>query len=98
MNATNGHGDPGAGTGVAAARPVALVRYCPGVVGETTRTVHVVPLPTDGQVGAVGALCGAALLLDDIETVIPGEGHALHGLRRQPRDGHHHPDRRSARV
>ncbi len=74
MNATNEHGGPGAGAAVAAIRPVVLVRYRPGVVGETTRTVHVVPLPTDGQAGAVGALCGAALILDDIETVIPGEG------------------------
>jgi hypothetical protein len=30
------------GCGVAAARPVALVRYCPGMVGETERAVHVV--------------------------------------------------------
>lgn len=51
-----------------------LVRYRPGVVGETARTVHVVPLPTDGQVGAVGALCGAALMVHDIETVTPGQG------------------------
>ncbi len=59
---------------MAAARPVVLVRYRRGVTGETARTVHVVPLPTDGQVGAVGALCGAALMLGDIETVSPGEG------------------------
>jgi hypothetical protein len=59
---------------MAAARPVVLVRYRPGVTGETARTVHVVPLPTDGQAGAVGALCGATLVLDDIETVTPGQG------------------------
>jgi hypothetical protein len=59
---------------MAAARPVVLVRYRLGVTGETARTVHVVPLPTDRQVGAVGALCGAALLLADIETVTPGQG------------------------
>ncbi len=74
MSATDGHGGPGAGAAVAAARPVVLVRYRRGVTGETARTVHVVPLPTDGQAGAVGSLCGTALLLDDIETVNPGEG------------------------
>lgn len=68
----------GNGTGVLTAaagpRPVVLVRYRPGLVGETARTVHVVPLPTDSQAGAVGALCGAALMLGDLETVTPGEG------------------------
>lgn len=65
------------GTGVPTAvrpRPVVLVRYRPGVASETARTVHVVPLPTDSQAGLVGALCGAALMLADIETVTPGEG------------------------
>jgi hypothetical protein len=71
---TPGHGEPDAGVAVAAARPVMLVRYRPGVTGETARTVHVVPLPTDQEAGAVGALCGAALLLNDIETVTPGQG------------------------
>lgn len=73
MRAGNGHGESGGGAGVVVARPVVLVRYRPGVVGETARTVHVVPLPTDEQVGAVGALCGATML-GDIETVTPGEG------------------------
>jgi hypothetical protein len=59
---------------VAAARPVVLVRYRYDVVGETARLVHVVPLPTGEQASAVRALCGAALLLADIETVAPGEG------------------------
>ncbi len=36
--------------------------------------MHVVLLPTDGQAGAVGSVCGAALMLDDTETVGPGEG------------------------
>jgi hypothetical protein len=72
VSASNGHGGPGAGA--AAAQPIMLVRYRPGVVGETARTVHIVPLPTDGQAGVVGAVCGAALMLDDIETVNPGEG------------------------
>ena len=72
MNGTNGHGGPGAGAAVA--RPVVLVRYRPGVIGETARTVHVVSLPTDERVGVVGALCGAALIVHDIEIVTPREG------------------------
>ncbi|MDQ3764084.1 MAG: hypothetical protein M3460_21570 [Actinomycetota bacterium] len=71
---TNGHGGPRAGAAVAAARPVILVRYRPGVTGEIPRIVHVVPLPTNEQAGAVGALCGAVLKLDGIETVRLGEG------------------------
>jgi hypothetical protein len=74
VSGANGHGDLGADAAVAAARPVMLVRYRPGVTGETARTVHVVPLPTDRQAGATGALCGATLVLDDIETVTPGQG------------------------
>ncbi len=71
MRTGNGNGVP---TPPAGPRPVVLVRYRPGVTGETARTVHVVPLPTDRQAGAVGALCGAALMLGDIEVVGPGEG------------------------
>jgi hypothetical protein len=44
------------------------------VVGETARVVHVVPLSTDAYAGAVGAVCGAGLPLEDIETVTPGQG------------------------
>lgn len=55
-------------------RPVMLLRYRLGVVGETARTVHVVPLLPGGQTGVVGALCGAVLMLPDMETVIPGAG------------------------
>jgi hypothetical protein len=53
---------------------VVLVRYRPGVTGQTARTVHVIPLPTDKQVGAVSAWCGVLLRLHDIETVTLGEG------------------------
>ncbi|MGH3801890.1 MAG: hypothetical protein ACRDTD_17500, partial [Pseudonocardiaceae bacterium] len=74
MSAGNGHGAPGAGVAVTVARPVVLVRFRPGVAGETARTVHVVPLPTEGQAGAVSALCGAVLMLEDIEIVNPGAG------------------------
>jgi hypothetical protein len=59
---------------VVAARPVMLVRYRPGVTGETARTVHVVPLPTDERAGVVGALCGAVLMLHDMQILTPGEG------------------------
>ena len=74
MSGTPGHGGPDAGAAVAAARPVVLVRYRTGVVGETARTVPVGPLPTDQQAGAVGALCGAALMVHVRETVTPGQG------------------------
>lgn len=56
----------------AAARPVVLVRYRPGVTGEATRTVHLVPLPLDGQHVAAPALCGTVLLSSEMEIVIPG--------------------------
>jgi hypothetical protein len=59
---------------VASVRAVVLVRYRPGVVGQTARMVHVVVLPTVEHAGAVKALCGAVLLLSDMETVAPGEG------------------------
>lgn len=68
----NRHGGPGAVVG--ANRPVLLVRYRSGVVGETARVVHVIAMPTIDQAGAVGALCGAVLMLDDIETLPPGTG------------------------
>lgn len=56
------------------ARPVMLVRYRPGVVGETARTVHLVPLPVGGPAGAVAALCGTLLRREDVEPVTPGQG------------------------
>ncbi|MGH3823495.1 MAG: hypothetical protein ACRDRA_11800, partial [Pseudonocardiaceae bacterium] len=59
---------------VAEARPVVLVRYRPGVTGEATRTVHVVPLPLDGQPDAATALCGTRLLASEMEIVTPGHG------------------------
>ncbi|MGH4011792.1 MAG: hypothetical protein ACRDTH_27130 [Pseudonocardiaceae bacterium] len=74
MSAANDHGGLGASAAVTAALPVVLVRYRPGVAGETARIVHVVPLPTDGQAGTVSALCGARLGLPTIETVTPGQG------------------------
>jgi hypothetical protein len=74
VSASKGYGGGRSGAAVAVARPVVLVRYRPEVAGETARMVHLVPLPTAEQAGAVEALCGAALLLPNMETVTPGEG------------------------
>ncbi|MGH3981884.1 MAG: hypothetical protein ACRDST_04110, partial [Pseudonocardiaceae bacterium] len=74
MSPTNGHSTTAA-TAVAGTRPVVLLRYRPGVAGETSRVMHVVPLPLGGENGAAGiALCGALLCLDQVETVTPGHG------------------------
>jgi hypothetical protein len=56
------------------ARPVTLVRYRPGVVGETARTVHLIPLPIGSPSEAVTALCETLLRLEDVEPVTPGQG------------------------
>lgn len=74
MSAASGHLTGGPAV-VARARPVALLRYRPGVVGESSRMVHVVPLPLVGEAGVAGvALCGALLCPDEVETVRPGHG------------------------
>lgn len=54
-------------------RPVVLVRYRSGVVGQSARTVHLAALPT-GDASEIRALCGALLPSDDIETLSPGQG------------------------
>lgn len=54
--------------------PILLVRYRQGIVGETTRTVHVVALPPGGAADMAEALCGTILAPHEIETVAPGEG------------------------
>jgi hypothetical protein len=81
MNAhRNGNGhrpEPGkVAATVAGARPLLLVRYRPGTVGEMARTVHLVVLPRSApQPDAVlTAFCGALLRPEQIETVTPGEG------------------------
>jgi hypothetical protein len=69
------HGHCTAGHAVVEARPVVLLRYRPGITGETGRAVHLVPLPPAGQVGAAGvALCGVLLRPDQVEMVSPGQG------------------------
>ncbi|MGH3571945.1 MAG: hypothetical protein ACRDUW_08980, partial [Pseudonocardiaceae bacterium] len=72
MSTANGHSSGGA-EAVAGARPMVLLRYRPGVVGEVSRIVHLVPLPPGaGETGAVGvALCGALLCLGQVEAVTP---------------------------
>ncbi|MGI9062966.1 MAG: hypothetical protein ACR2FQ_04005 [Pseudonocardiaceae bacterium] len=51
-----------------------LARYRRGVMGETARTVHVVPHLGPLTAGAVSALCGALLGVGQIETVTAGVG------------------------
>lgn len=73
MSAANDYSTAGH-TAVLGTRPVMLLRYRPGVVGETARTVHLVALP-QGETGAAGvALCGALLRPNLMEMVIPGHG------------------------
>jgi hypothetical protein len=70
----NGHATAGHAA-VAAARPMALLRDRPGTTGQTTRPVHLVPLPPGNPASAAGvALCGALLQPDLVETVAPGQG------------------------
>lgn len=53
-------------------RPVLLVRFLPGVIGESRRTVHVVPAPDGGAMPAVlTAYCG--------QTFGPGQAEHLDG-------------------
>jgi hypothetical protein len=74
MSVGNGHRAVGA-VAVAGAWPVVLVRYRPGVVGETARVVHVVPVPLGAQMDVAGvAFCGALLRLELVETVRPNQG------------------------
>ncbi|MGH3836851.1 MAG: hypothetical protein ACRDSF_14315 [Pseudonocardiaceae bacterium] len=74
MSAGNGHRAAGA-VAVTGNRPVVLVRYRPGVVGETARIVHVVAAHPGAQTDVAGvALCGTRLRPDLVETVTPGQG------------------------
>jgi hypothetical protein len=73
VSTTNGYSTAGH-TAVLDTRPVMLLRYRPGVVGEIARTVHLVALP-QGETGAAGvALCGAPLRPNLMEMVAPGHG------------------------
>jgi hypothetical protein len=57
-----------------AVQPVMLVRYRPGNTGQTTRAVHLAPIPDRHVAGTIGTLCGALLSLEDIETVNSSQG------------------------
>lgn len=67
-----GEGPVGA-PAVAAARPVILLRVRHGLVVESARVVHLVPV-SDRRAGVVTALCGALLRTTDCEAVNPGRG------------------------
>lgn len=71
MITTNDSGDHQT---VTETRPVMMVRYRPGVTGDATRTVHLVPLPLAYQHDAVAALCGTRLHSSEMEIVTPGCG------------------------
>jgi len=56
---------------------LALVRLRRGVVGESRRVCHLIPVPPAGAVPAqLTALCG--------EGIFPGEAEVLDGLRGMP--------------
>src|ERR687885_619184 len=64
----------GAGAAMLADQHLLLVRHQTGVLGHSDRTVHLLPAPADGTTGAVAALCGGLLRLDEVETVEPDQG------------------------
>jgi hypothetical protein len=56
---------------------LALVRLRRGVVGESRRVCHLIPVPAPGRVPEyLTALCG--------ESIFPGEAEVLDGLRGMP--------------
>ena len=57
-----------------AVQSLMLVRYRPGVAGQTSRAVHLVPMPDAHVAGTVGTLCGALLSVEKIEALSPGQG------------------------
>jgi hypothetical protein len=54
-------------------QPLVLLRARRGTTVERARVVHLAPLPPSGT-GALRALCGALLRLDEHQTVRPGSG------------------------
>ena len=66
------------------ARPLVLLRYQRGVVGETARTVHLALLSI-GEVSEIRTLCEALLPADHVETLAPGEGMPCTGCLLSPR-------------
>ncbi len=55
---------------------LALVRLRRGVVGESRRVCHLIPVPTGPVPEHLTALCG--------EAIFPGEAEVLDGLRGMP--------------
>jgi len=51
-----------------------LVRYRPGVAGQSARAVHLIPMPDARVAGTVATLCGALLSLEKIEALSSGQG------------------------
>lgn len=72
MSATNGIGTE-AHPLVADTRPLVLLRYRPGVIRQSARTVHQAPLPNSGA-GEIRTLCGALLPIDHVEMVTLSRG------------------------
>ena len=57
-----------------AVQSVMLVRCRPGVAGQTSRAVHLIPTLDARVAGTVGTLCGALLSLEKIEALSSGQG------------------------
>ena len=57
-----------------AVQPVMLVGYRPANTAQSTRVVHLAPLPNRHPGDTIATLCGALLSLDDIETVNSSQG------------------------
>lgn len=74
MSDSSRSSETGAGAVVVPDEQVMLVRHHAGVAFDTACTVHRVPVPDRWDAAAVGTLCGALLILDEIEIVEPGVG------------------------
>jgi hypothetical protein len=55
---------------------LAMVRFRRGVVGESRRVCHLIPVPSGPVPAQLTALCG--------ESIFPGEAEVLDGLRGMP--------------
>ncbi|MGH3670292.1 MAG: hypothetical protein ACRDSH_06610 [Pseudonocardiaceae bacterium] len=67
-------GGLGAGLAMVADQPIRLVSHRTTLYGQPVRTVHLVPVDERHPAGAVGALCGALLSADEIETDLVDQG------------------------
>lgn len=67
--------------------PISLViRYRPGLVGETRRVAHIVPMrPGEWHGYNLTTWCGGAVAVPDLEVLTPGDGMPCVGcVRRAP--------------